>query len=51
MTIFDRACFGEIPDIQGHKSNEVNKDGLTVAMILAMVNKEIPKDWYHNPKI
>ena len=22
MTIFDRACFGEIPDIKGHKSDE-----------------------------
>ena len=22
MTIFDKACFGEMPDIKGHKSNE-----------------------------
>ena len=26
MTIFDQACFGEIPDITGHKSDEVNED-------------------------
>ena len=51
MTIFDRACFGEILDIASHKSHEVNKDGLTVAMILAMVTKEISKEWYHSPEI
>ena len=22
MTIFDKACYGEIPNIEGHKSNE-----------------------------
>ena len=51
MTIFDQACFGIIPKLDNHKSDEVNKDGLTVAMILAMVNKKIPKEWYHNPEI
>ena len=43
MTIFDKAYFGIIPNIKGHKSDEQNDDGYTVAMLLAINNIEIPE--------
>lgn len=45
MTTFDQACFGEIPDITGHKSEEQDEDGWTIAMILAIKNISIPEEW------
>lgn len=42
MTIFDRACFGEIPELGNHKPDERNEDGYTVAMILALLGKDVP---------
>lgn len=45
MSIFDKAYFGIIPDINGHKSDERNEDGFTVAMILTYNNIDIPKEW------
>lgn len=42
MNIFDLACFGIIPEIGDHKPNEQNKDGWTVAMILAYNSVEVP---------
>ena len=45
MTIFDQACFRIIPDITGHKSDEQNEDGFTVAMILTINNINIPVEW------
>ena len=51
MTIFDRACYGEIPDIAEHKSDEQNEDGWTIAMILASKNIDIPECWHHDPNI
>ena len=44
-SIFDWACFGVIPDIEGHKSDEQNEDGFTVAMILAWNEIDVPKEW------
>lgn len=35
--------FREIPDIEGHKPDEQNEEGFTVAMILAINNIDIPK--------
>ena len=49
MTIFDKACFGIIPDNIEHNPDERNEDGLTVAMILAEKGIIPPKEWYHNP--
>lgn len=51
MNIFDLACFGIIPEIGDHKPDEQNKDGWTVAMILAYNNIIIPVEWYHDPMI
>ena len=51
ITIFDRACYGEIPQLGNHKSSEQNEDGLTVAMILTMIKKDVPKEWEHDPNI
>ena len=51
MTTFDQACFGEIPDITGHKSEEQDEDGWTIAMILAIKNISIPEEWQHNPDL
>ena len=51
MTIFDRACYGVIPELGNHKPDERNEDGQTIAMILATKNIKIPKEWYHDPKI
>ena len=51
MTIFDKACYGIIPSITGHKSDEQNEGGQTIAMILTILNKDIPKEWYHDPNI
>ena len=43
--------FREIPNIEGHRSDEQDEDGFTVAMILAVNNIEMPNEWYHDPKI
>ena len=51
MSIFDKAYFRIVPDINGHKADEQNEDGWTVAMILAMNSMEIPKEWIHKPEI
>ena len=42
MTIFDQACYGITPNIAGHKPDEQDEDGFTVAMILTRNNIEIP---------
>ena len=47
MTIFDKAYFGIIPEIGKHASDEQDENGWTVAMLLAMNNIEIPKEWEH----
>ena len=36
MTIFDKACFGIIPDIGKHKPDERDEEGRTVAMLLSL---------------
>ena len=51
MTIFDKAYFGIIPNIEGHKPDEQDDEGYTVAMILADNCIDIPECWYHNPEI
>ena len=40
-----------IPDIKGHKSDEQDEDGFTIAMILAINNIDIPKEWEHKPEL
>lgn len=42
MTVFDKACFGIIPDIGDHKSNERDTNGWSVAMILSHNGIEVP---------
>ena len=42
LSIFDKAIYLRIPNIEGHKSDEQNNDGFTVAMILAINNIDIP---------
>ena len=51
MTVFDKAYFGIIPNIKGHRPNEQDEQGFTVAMLLAMNGITIPKEWEHNPNI
>ena len=42
LTIFDQACYGIIPNIEGHKPEEQDNEGFTIAMILAINNIDIP---------
>ena len=42
MTIFDQAYFGIIPDVTGHRPDEQDLDGFTVAMILTLNKINIP---------
>ena len=51
MTIFDKAYFGIVPEIDNHASDEQDENGWTVAMLLAMNNIEIPKEWEHKPEL
>ena len=51
MNIFDQACFGIIPKLDEHKPEEQDEDGFTIAMILSILNKEVPECWYHDSKI
>ena len=51
MNIFDQACFGIIPDIKGHKSDEKDNKGNTVAMILAYHKIIPPKQWQHESSL
>lgn len=34
-----------------YNPDEQNIDGFTVAMILAINNIDIPKEWYHKPEL
>ena len=40
-----------IPNIDNHKPDEQNCDGFTIAMILAINNIDVPKQWEHEPTI
>ena len=51
MDIFDKAIFGITPKLDGHKPDERNEQGFTVAMILTNHNKNIPNEWYHDSSI
>ena len=48
MSIFDKAYFGIIPEIDGHQPEEQNEQRFTVAMLLALNDIDIPKEWKHD---
>ena len=49
MKPIDWAGVGKIPDLKDHKPEEVDENGWTVAMILAVRGLEIPECWHHDP--
>ena len=51
MSIFDKAYFGIIPDIEGHKPDERTNQGYTVPLILSFNGIIPPKIWHHRPDL